>query len=395
MVTELDLLTRSTKGKQFTGYRGPTLFEGIQIPQDMSPRITVNQIIRQLDRSGFASINIIGIPGSGKSECANMLAHLLHQERKEFVILWCGSNELRHIKEFLQSLKKGMNYLIIFDDTSNALDSLSGEELSEAFQSYTRGRHEVMGKICPIMIYHYSKSHKKNFRAMALFNIYLSATATEKGNIKELIRGDTNALNRFSAFQRLYRTSFNEKFFDLDLGNGINRTFEDSNPFRIAYVLGPLGANIMLTKIMKCGMCMEKPLATYIEPDDIIEKGKHSHPNNWNLGLSLICFFKGEKDALPNELRSTLDFYLRVFADNTTDFHQLQNRLRKLRKTRNKRYYRKRTEEDEHYQELSKMVKRRVVDKRPNEVKIEESMETLFGEKPKPVEIGLEATSSN
>lgn len=364
--------------KQSSEYHGPTTFEGYQIPQEVSPRITVRHIIRQLERSGFASVNIVGIPGSGKSECANMIAHLIHTERPEFTVVWCGSNELRHIKEYLHSLRKGQSYIIIFDDTSNALDSLSGEELSEAFQSYTRGRHEVQGKICPIMIYHYTKSHKKNFRAMAMFNIYLSSTPTEKGNIKELIRGDNNAANRFKQFQRLFRMSFAEKYFDLDLGNGLQESYEDSNPFRISYVLGPLGANLMLTKIMKCGLCSEKPLERFIDIDELLAMGKKSYPQTYNEALSLIAFMRGEKGAIRNELRKTLDFYLRVLTEANTDYKGLSKATQLDRKKKNeKRYYRPRKQEDENFEEISKKMTRKIVDHRPIEIRILEGLDAL------------------
>ena len=252
-------------------YDGTTYLDGVEIPIQYSPSVTANQIVRQLERHGMATVNIIGIPGSGKSETATMLSHLIHPRVPECVIKWAGSNELRHIKEYLSELPKGRNYIIIFDDTSNALDALSGEELSDAFLSYTKGRHNVLGKLCIFMIYHYSKSQKKNFRAMALFNVFLSATATEKGNIRELIRGDDVAVGRYKQFQRLFTDAFSNKSFTLHFGKGGHFPCKDSDPFRIAFVLGPMGADIRLTKIMKCSECAEKPVARFVPPEELIQ----------------------------------------------------------------------------------------------------------------------------
>lgn len=353
MPTVEELKQREVQGyKPGNAYGGPTEFRydpdkpGIQINQLNSPRHLARDIIRQLQRSQFASVNIVGIPGVGKSVFATYLAHMIHTDMPEFKVIWATSNELRRIKDFLENLPKGQPYIVIFDDTSNALDSLSGEELSDAFNSYTMARHETGSKICPIMIYHYTKSHKKNFRSMALFSIYLSATPSERGNIRELIRDDNRAKIRFRAFQKIFASCFGKGIFDMDLGNGTMAHYRDSDPFRPAFVLGPLGANLILFPKMGCEHCYEKPQGQKIDSDILIQKLIDVYPHEARLALGLFCYAKGHKDGISNKLRIVMDFTYKLLINYNINYDELTERLKKLRKDGKKRPYRKKGEEE-------------------------------------------------
>lgn len=290
-------------------------------------------------------MNIVGIPGVGKSVFATYLAHMIHTEIPEFKVIWATSNELRRIKDFLENLPKGQPYIVIFDDTSNALDSLSGEELSDAFNSYTMARHETGSKICPIMIYHYTKSHKKNFRSMALFSVYLSATPSERGNIKELIRDDNRAKIRFRSFQKIFASCFGKGVFDMDLGNGKMAHYIDSDPFRPAFVLGPLGANLIVFPKMGCAHCYEKPVGQRIDSDVLINKIISAYPKEGRLALSMLCYAKGHKGGVSNKFRIVLEFVYKLLINYNINYDELEERLTKLRHDGKHRPYHKRAEE--------------------------------------------------
>ena len=110
-------------------YNGPTLYRGEQINMRHSIRRVTKTLLRLLVKTQFASLNIIGIPGSGKTTLAvNVCTDLMEQAYKEyglnFSFDWWGPDELRHLGEHLDNLPKGQDHIRICDDVSKALDSI-------------------------------------------------------------------------------------------------------------------------------------------------------------------------------------------------------------------------------------------------------------------------------
>ena len=103
-------------------YQGPTKYCDEEINQQHTPRRVTRTILNFLDETQFCQVNVVGIPGSGKTTLTNSLLHELHTARPEYQVLWGGANELRNLKEFISRLQKGVNYFLAFDDVSKALD---------------------------------------------------------------------------------------------------------------------------------------------------------------------------------------------------------------------------------------------------------------------------------
>jgi hypothetical protein len=274
-----------------------------------------------------------------------MLAHLCHTQKPELNIIWARSNELRRIKEFLDSLPKGKPHLVIFDDVSNALDQLKGPEASEAFEILTQGRHITRAQLAIITIYHYTFSHKKNFRSMGSFSIYTSATPTERGNISHMLKDSFAAKQKFKAFQRIYQCSNDNGFFMLDIGTNEPKRFVNSDPFRCTFVINLSNVNLMLVKKMSCNLCSTKQREERIQSGVLIEKMKGVYDKYGLLALSLLAYNKGYKYALTNHLRNALDFGADLLAEYSVDYADLTEKVRLERKINNKRVYRKRKDE--------------------------------------------------
>src|SRR3990172_1816599 len=155
MPTDQQLLQKiqtHTQKQKANYYQGPTLYRGNLINVKHSIRKVSRTLLQLLRKTQFASLNIIGIPGSGKTTCAvNIVTDLVEMAAKEydmgFIVLHAGPEELRNLGNFLDSVPKHQNIIIIFDDVSKALDRLSGAEQSDVFEKLTTTRHTTGGRL--------------------------------------------------------------------------------------------------------------------------------------------------------------------------------------------------------------------------------------------------------
>ena len=337
-------------------YTGPTLFEGEQIKQDHSPNVFVRSVLNYIKHSGYASINIVGIPGSGKTTMVTMLLHLLHIQKPEYRVIWAGANELRNLKSFLSNLPKCQSYAIAFEDASAALESLSTADQAEVFETMTQARHITEGKVLFITIYHYSFASLKRMRAQSLFTIFLSASIDEAGNILALIEKDPKAKKRLKFFQRLYHSEYANDYFEIRFGqNTPPHRYITDKPFRIAYCINLSKTHLMVYKKMGCGLCSAKVLEKTIDIDELYRKGHEEKKfgHYWNTALAMMCYNSGNKMALPNKLIYALDFAMKLKAEFYFDIPKLVEKLRKERKLDSKRLYRPKAMEQKLFAELN------------------------------------------
>ena len=83
-----------------------------------SIKIASHEILTISSNIDVVKVNIVGDTGSGKTELARTLAHLLHKESKiPFAVKALTRKDLIDIRETLASLKP-TNYILIFDDIS-------------------------------------------------------------------------------------------------------------------------------------------------------------------------------------------------------------------------------------------------------------------------------------
>ena len=257
---------------------------------------------------------MVGIPGSGKTTLVVMLCHLIHTLAPEYRIIWAGADELRNIKSFLMSLPKDQPYVIVFEDSSAALDQLDGAGQSEAFEIMTQARHITNSKVIFIPIYHYSKSLLKNWRALSLFSVFLSASIDEQGNIAQLIDKDPESKRRLKLFQRLYHSEFANGYFELRTSKGGERKrYETDNPLRISFNINLSKTHLMVFKKMGCGLCSPRKMEKEVPAKDVFNELSTMHgPRRARWAAGILCYMNGHKEALENEFLAVLDAAMRV-----------------------------------------------------------------------------------
>src|SRR5574342_629457 len=104
-------LRKANAGMAKPLYEGPIIYRGEQINWRHSLKRGVHTLRRSLDRSQFASLNIVGITGSGKTTCAvNVITDLIEEVSKEtqevYSLFWKGANDLRNLGDVLEDLPK-------------------------------------------------------------------------------------------------------------------------------------------------------------------------------------------------------------------------------------------------------------------------------------------------
>lgn len=237
-------------------YMGPTQYRGQTINVRHSIRRVSRTLIQLLRKTQFASLNIVGIPGSGKTTCAvNIATDMTQMAAKEynmtFIVIHAGPEELRNLGTFLDTIPKNQNVIIIFDDVSKALDQLSGADQSEVFEKLTTTRHTTGGRLCFINLFHYSYAHQKSVKSQSVITIYTSCSLVEKGNISAML-GNNNkiALSRLRKFMKVYNDSVMRDKFELPIGPNQNKEFMAEHPFRPCFVINLTQAHIALFMVL-------------------------------------------------------------------------------------------------------------------------------------------------
>ena len=332
---------------RFGDYDGPTTFEGIEIKQDYSPNKFINSVLSYVEHSQFACINVIGIPGSGKTSCVTMLCHLIHLKKPEYKIIWAGAHELRTIKEFLHTLPKNTPLVVIFEDSSAALEQLDGAAQAEAFEIMTQARHITKSKIIFVPIFHYSKSLLKNFRALSLFSIFLSASIDEQGNIAQLVDKDPKSKRRVKMFQKLYHSEFSKGYFELpkDNSNADLTKYVTDKPFRVAFCIDLSTTHFMLYTKIGCGLCSRTKQEKSLDVHQVLAMVKKVYPRYSALACALVCYMNGQKQGLNPDLIHALDVVFRIKMEYEFDLKLLADLCKSIRKI-NKGYAKRKIEND-------------------------------------------------
>ena len=246
-----------TQKQKASYYQGPTVYRGQTINVKHSIRKVSRTLLQLLRKTQFASLNIIGIPGSGKTTCAvNIVTDLVEMASKEFnmgfIVLHAGPEELRDLGNFLESIPKHQNIIIIFDDISKALDRLSGAEQSDVFEKLTTTRHTTGGRLCFINLFHYSYAHQKSVKSQSVITIYTSCSLVEKGNIIAML-GTSNklAISKLRKFMKVYNASTMYDKFELPLGPNNMQEYIAEHPFRPCFVINLTQAHIALFMVLE------------------------------------------------------------------------------------------------------------------------------------------------
>ena len=326
MPTSLEILqrVRDYKPNAKRGfYNGPTTYRGQVISMRHSLRRVSKTLLKLLVKTQFASVNIVGIPGSGKTTLAvNLCTDLMEQAFKEnglnFSFGWWGPDELRHLGEHIDNLPKGQDHIRVCDDVSKALDSLPTKDQAEVFQQLTTTRHTTGGKLLLISLYHYTYANLKSIKSQAVINIYTSVSLVEKLNILSMIGKDGQSIQRLNSFIRVYASSIDNDEFELKISPGQKKIFQDWKPLHPCFVINLFRAHLSLyMRIEDSPLWPEDKKKLTLPTIELFERGRKAYKRDFDHAIKLV----GAQNGYYNK-------------DNVT-FARAYNYVQKLRRTYN------------------------------------------------------------
>ena len=329
-----------------------TTFMGQEIDQSMHPTRIVNDILSLNKATQFSSVMEVGWAGSGKTTMAEMFCHMIHTRDENWIVHWAGANELREIENFFNSLKKSAKHIIVFDDVSNALKSVSAQRRAKIFEVLTQGRHITnYSRIITLSIIHYTNSMEKSVRAQNMYYIYTATSLAEETNINKLLEADPKAMRSYKRFKKAFSTQMKKGNFKVNLPKG--KIFERDQPFRIALAIDFDTAYCFLSTKMSCAKCARKRSRRFLPPDEIIKQIKEYKPK---AGLQALAYYLAThwnlNEALPSNVKIALKFIERLFSEHDTKREELMDALKRERQISSSRAYVHHKKEDEAYNKL-------------------------------------------
>lgn len=335
---------RTTPKKNY--YSGPTIYRGHEISMRHSLRRVSRTVLKLLVKTQFASLNIVGIPGSGKTTLAvNLCTDLMEMASKEknlnFSFAWWGPDELRHLGENIDNLPKGQDHIRVCDDVSKALDQLPAKDQAEVFQQLTTTRHTTGGKLLLISLYHYTYANLKSIKSQAVINIYTSVSLVEKLNILAMVGKDGKSVQRLNSFIRVYSQSIDNDEFTLKISPGKDKVFYDWRPFHPCFVINLFKVHLSLyMRIENSPLWPEDKKKLTLPTNELFERGRKAYKRDFDHALKIIGAQNGHynKDNVnfaraynyAQKLRRTYNF---IWPEIMNTFNAKQvNRIQKNRK---------------------------------------------------------------
>lgn len=346
------------------GYGGPTKYMDLDVPPWNHPTALAKEILSNVEHWVIAGMQVNAPMGHGKTTFATVIAHHIHRERPEFNIVWAGASEFKNIERFFESLPKCQPVVIIFDDMTSALKSMSDKDLHRNFNALTRVRHIIdpeKGKT-PIVIIttgHYSKNLEKEYRNVLVYNGFTAWTNDEETNIETIAPKDTQARLEVRKFTKIItkisQGPKEEKKFTLRLGNGTPLDFIYDKPFRPACVVHNIQAKIILYDERDvCQLCSKKKVIKIVPAIEVYNKIKTAWGPSGIQALRLCLWRRGYYKALPRRVATASEFIEeRLLSEVSTDFDELLAvTYKQNRKAEPKQLYHKRKEENQMMEEL-------------------------------------------
>jgi hypothetical protein len=304
-------------------YTGPTVYRGHEINMKHSISRVTTTILKLLMKTQFASINIIGIPGSGKTSFAvNLFTDLMQRASRDhklnFSFDWWNADDLRNLGQKIDELPKGQDHIRVCDDVSKALDQLSSKDQAEVFQQLTTTRHTTGGKLCLASLYHYTFANLKSIKSQAIVNVYTSISLIEKLNIMAMLGKDPQSIQRLNSFMKVYQESIDHDSFQLKTFPNQNppKTFYDWKPFHPCFVVNLFKAHLSLFMRVEDSPLWPKDKMKYSIPvPELFEKGRKAYAKDFDHAMSIIAAQNGH------------------FNKNNVNFGRAYNYVQKLRRT--------------------------------------------------------------
>lgn len=211
---------------------------------DIQPKHTGAALARQIvnvnSKTIYTPINMIGMPGFGKTTGTHQLVYEIRRIDPSYAIHWYEKDDLLEIDKILDNLPKHQNCILVFDDVSYLLEDLTREQRKNILHKLTIIR-EILDKEhkrtrCILMLdFHYSYAVPKAFR-QANFSIQFSITDEERENYLKRVGYSKKKQRQIALYTRLFESAYKFGVFKIKTPGGKEIEYSVDNPFRPALV---------------------------------------------------------------------------------------------------------------------------------------------------------------
>ena len=248
---------KRTSGVQTKSVKPITIeWKNARMVRTHSIKIASHEILTMSSNIDVVKINIVGDTGSGKTELAYTLAHLLHKEsRVPFAVKVLNREDLVDIVKTVSTLQ-ATNYILIFDDISFLAATISANKIKQIEQAFTELRHLPGGvdiKIIAIFNFHYTMAVSKYLR-QSNAHFYTTIGSSDKENVLDIV--GAGYISKVGNFIRMRSECISKSKFIIKLGNkGKKFIYDYQSPFAPAFFYNGNTARLIVF-----------PLRTWISP---------------------------------------------------------------------------------------------------------------------------------
>lgn len=284
----------------------------------------------------YTSIIMSGKSSSGKSTLTQTLCHRLSCTQKtKWNIKWFDRSNLLDLGKIIDSLEKGLRYILIFDDVSYVLDSdqVKPKQKQELAAKLTYIRHDLGGKVITIMNIHFMTALMPIFRD-ADFKVLTSMSYVDRKNWSGIL--GKQAEYQLNTFQKQYASQMKNHYFyvnGIKTQDGKGYAYYVNKPFRCALVSEMEGVRTLLYPKEGCEVCAKKKSKEYkkrtITAEEFYKKAIRKYPLTARTAIRYWAYFMlGRKDALPKNNKLSIRNILKTAEEFGVDEDQLIEHLK-------------------------------------------------------------------
>lgn len=186
------------------------VWQNCRMMKQHSIRAAMREILDMAKSTGAVQVNLVGLPGVGKTTFSLTAAHLLHQLADvPYAVKRWGREELLDIENKVKELP-GMNYIFIFDDVSWLEANAPKNKIDQIIKTMTEIRHLQTGdfRVISFFNFHYSYAIRKAMRNSNYW-FYFGVGSSEFENIIKLV--GQNNINKVKNFRRICSEATGER----------------------------------------------------------------------------------------------------------------------------------------------------------------------------------------
>ena len=289
-----------------------------------------NDILRMNKNNSYTGILVCGKSGSGKTTLVQTLLHRMackNRENKAWVVRWFHRDDLTRMDEIIDSLQKGLNYLLVFDDVSYVLNKLSSKRQKELAEKLTHIRHDLGGNVIAIFNIHYLKALAPIMRDCD-FKLITSMTDQDAQNWKGTI--GWNKQYKIDKFQQKYLSEMQQGFFELENPHAEKPwVYETNEPFRVALSAHIVGLDYLLFPKEGCKNCSPEghfsPQAKQKLPGkEFLRRVQKSYGTFGKTPLAFYLFYKhGVKHVIKSNYFKCSKMIDEIFSEYNVDVNEV------------------------------------------------------------------------